>query len=116
MTPVDIDVELRGEIALATVLMEVGWPDAARAGAFRFTDVWVRDAAGWRVNSRSASAAERQNSDSCPPTGTGGRKRVTSSGGSARSRPRRARASLKRRAMRSASTPAPVIRLPQSGS
>lgn len=42
MTPVAVEVERHGEIAVATVEMEVTWPAGVRNPTdYRFTDVWV---------------------------------------------------------------------------
>jgi ketosteroid isomerase-like protein len=49
MTPIAIKVELDGGVAVATVLMQVGWPEGVDMSAdFRFTDVWVPEGGGWR--------------------------------------------------------------------
>lgn len=49
MTPIAIRVELEGGVAVATVLMQVGWPAGVEMPAdFRFTDVWVPEGGGWR--------------------------------------------------------------------
>lgn len=53
MTPVAVEVERHGEIAVATVEMEVTWPAGVRNPTdYRFTDVWVLQEGAWRVIDR----------------------------------------------------------------
>jgi hypothetical protein len=53
MTPLAIDVDLRGDIPISTVDMEVGWPEGVPAPTdYRFTDIWVLHNGAWRVISR----------------------------------------------------------------
>jgi ketosteroid isomerase-like protein len=55
MTPIAIIVDVRDGMALATVHMQVGWPDGvAMPPDFRFTDVWVRVDGAWQAISRFA--------------------------------------------------------------
>ena len=50
MTPVAIRAEHRDGVVVATVLMQVGWPDGvSMPPGFRFTDIWVPMDGGWRV-------------------------------------------------------------------
>lgn len=61
MTPVAIDVEVHGALALAFVDMNVGWPDGLKIETeYRFTDVWALRDGRWLVVSRfSEHRAER---------------------------------------------------------
>lgn len=53
MTPVAVEVERHGEIAVATVEMEVTWPaGVTNPTDYRFTDVWVLQEGDWRVIDR----------------------------------------------------------------
>ena len=59
MTPIAIRVELEGGVAVATVLMQVGWPEGVDMPAdFRFTDVWVPEGGGWRCVVRYSDIRE----------------------------------------------------------
>jgi ketosteroid isomerase-like protein len=53
MTPIAVEVELRGEIAVATVEMDVTWPAGVpNPTDYRFTDVWALQGGEWRVIDR----------------------------------------------------------------
>jgi hypothetical protein len=59
MIPIAIRVELEGGVAVATVLMQVGWPEGVDMPAdFRFTDVWVPEGGGWRCVVRYSDVRE----------------------------------------------------------
>jgi hypothetical protein len=59
MTPIAIRVELDGGVAVATVLMQVGWPEGVDMPAdFRFTDVWLPEGGAWRCVVRYSDIRE----------------------------------------------------------
>lgn len=62
LEPSDERVQSFGDVAVVSVRMEMAgaWRGEPFAGPFRYTRVWRRDAAGWRVVAGHVSAVSRE--------------------------------------------------------